>query len=254
MTSPTLLVLHGGGGPFTVAPLVRHYSSQTTVLAPTQPGWNGVPLPDSIRSVPDLARFHLDALADAGREDVVVLGSSIGGWIAAEMALQDLAAEAAGGQRRIAATVLINATGIDVPEHPMADFFALSPRELAEHSFHAPDRFFVDPATLPPAEQAVRRENAATLRLLAGDPYMHDPTLRARLAGFRSPALVIWGEADRVVDLGYGRALAASIPGAEFVAIPEAGHLPHIERPEATFAPIGAFLEKIGLEKIGAGL
>jgi pimeloyl-ACP methyl ester carboxylesterase len=248
MTTPTLLVLHGGGGPFTVAPLVRHYSSKATVLAPTQPGWNGVPLPDSIRSVPDLAGFHLAALADAGHEGVVVVGSSIGGWVAAEMALQDLAAEAAGGPRRIAAAVMINSTGIDVPDHPMADFFALSPRELAEHSFHAPDRFFVDPATLPPGEQAVRRANAATLRLLAADPYMHDPTLQARLADFRRPALVVWGEADRVVDLGYGRALAASIPGAEFVSIPEAGHLPHIERPEATFAPIDAFLEKVSAD------
>jgi pimeloyl-ACP methyl ester carboxylesterase len=60
--------------------------------------------------------------------------------------------------------------------------------------------------------------------------------------------LVVWGEADRVADLGYGRALAASIPGAEFVTVPGAGHLPHIERPESTFALIDAFLEKVGAD------
>jgi pimeloyl-ACP methyl ester carboxylesterase len=244
----TLLILHGGGGPFTVAPLVRHYAApeaaapETTVLAPTHPGWNGAPLPASIRSVPDLARWHLDALADAGHENVVVIGSSIGGWVAAEMTLQDQ--DAAGS--RVAATVIINSVGIDVPGHPMADFFALDPRGVAEHSFHAPDRFFVDPSTLPPQEQAVRRENANSLRILAGDPYMHDPTLRARLADLHRPTLVVWGESDRIATLGYGRALAAAIPGAAFASVPEAGHLPHIEQPEATFAAIDGFLDKLG--------
>lgn len=249
MTTPaqhtTLLVLHGGGGPFTVAPIVQRYSPRATVLAPTHPGWNGVPLPDSIRTVADLARFHLDALAGTGHEDVVVLGSSVGGWVAAEMALQDLARQADGSPRRIAGVVIIDSVGIDVPEHPMPDFFALDARGVAEHSFHDPDRFFVDPATLPADQLAVRQANAAALRTLAGDPYMHDPTLRARLAGLRTPTLVVWGESDRIAGPGYGRVLAASIPGADFVLIPEAGHLPHLEQPEATFAAVDTFLDKL---------
>jgi pimeloyl-ACP methyl ester carboxylesterase len=245
MKTSTLLVLHGGGGPATVAPLVQRYAPTFTVIAPTHPGWNGVPRPASIATVADLARHHVDALAAAGHEDVVVIGSSIGGWIAAEMVLQSLAAAAGGGRDRIAGAVLINSVGIDVPGHPMADFFALDPRGVAEHSFHDPDRFFVDPATLPPDQVAMRQANAATLRALSGDPYMHDPTLRARLADFSKPALVVWGESDRIADLGYGRALAGSIPGAGFAPIARAGHLPHIEQPEATFAIIDEFLAKV---------
>jgi pimeloyl-ACP methyl ester carboxylesterase len=251
MKTPTLLVLHGGGGPATVAPIVQRYASLTTVVAPTHPGWNGVPRPESVATVADLARLHLGALAEAGHEDVVIVGSSIGGWIAAEMVLQDLAAAADGGRSRIAGAVLINSVGIDVPGHPMADFFALDARGVAEHSFHDPDRFFVDPATLPPDQLAMRQANAATLRALSGDPYMHDPTLRARLADFSKPALIVWGESDRIADLGYGRALAASIPGAGFAPIAEAGHLPHIEQPEATFAVIDDFLA--GTAKAGGG-
>jgi pimeloyl-ACP methyl ester carboxylesterase len=70
---------------------------------------------------------------------------------------------------------------------------------------------------------------------------MHDPGLLARLGDVRVPTLVLWGEADRVVTPGYGRRLAAAIPGARFALVPRAGHLPQIEQAEATCAEIDAF-------------
>jgi pimeloyl-ACP methyl ester carboxylesterase len=81
--------------------------------------------------------------------------------------------------------------------------------------------------------------NAAVFADYAGDPYMHDPTLRDRLGGVTVPAAVVWGEADGVVDLGYGRAYAEALH-APFTVIEGAGHLPHLEQPERTLEVIGA--------------
>jgi pimeloyl-ACP methyl ester carboxylesterase len=58
----------------------------------------------------------------------------------------------------------------------------------------------------------------------------------ARLAAVTAPTLVIWGEADRIVTPGYGKEYAAAIPGASFRLVPEAGHLPQLENPEAVLA------------------
>ena len=80
-------------------------------------------------------------------------------------------------------------TGVLVPAEPMPDFFSLTPRGIAEHSYHDPDKFFVDPATLPPERVAAMRANLATLKLLAGDPYMHHPKVLRRLGDVTIPVL-----------------------------------------------------------------
>jgi pimeloyl-ACP methyl ester carboxylesterase len=205
------------------------------VLAPTHPGWNGTERPERLADVPALAGFYLDQLATAGHRDVLLVGSSLGGWIAAEMAVRD-------DTGLIGALVIIDGVGITVDRHPIRDFFALDPRGVAEFSYHDPERFYVDPATLTDEQRTQRIGNVASLRALAGDPYMHDPTLAARLAAIDVPTLVLWGESDRIVTSGYGRALAERIPGASFELILRAGHLPQLERPEATFDSIDAFL------------
>jgi pimeloyl-ACP methyl ester carboxylesterase len=227
-----VLVLHGGGGPFTVAGIAQHLATTHRVLTPTHPGWNGTPRPDWLDSVDELALFYLRLLAQRGLRDVTVIGSSMGGWVAAQMAVRDI-----GGL--VGRIVLIDSAGIFVPEHPVVDFAALSPREQAEHSWHNPDRFFVDPTTLPPERLAMMRGNMATMAKIAAG--MHDPKLQRRLGELMLPALVIWGESDRVFTPGYGAALTAAIPGARFEIVREAGHLPQMEQPEATLALIDGF-------------
>ena len=80
------------------------------------------------------------------------------------------------------------------------------------------------------------------MRAFAGDPYMHDPSLLGRLGAVAVPTLVLWGESDRIVTPAYGRSMAAAIPNAQFEIVREAGHLPQIEQPEATFRAIDRFL------------
>lgn len=232
-SGPAILVLHGGAGPASVAGIAEHLSRTFHVLMPTHSGWNGTPL--LFDGIGDLARAYLDVLHERELRDVFVIGSSIGGWIAAEMAVRDR-------EQRIGGLVLIDATGVWLDDEPITDFFALDARGVAEHSYHHPARFYQDPADLPAAHSAVRQANMVALRHYAGDPYMHNPQLLPQLAAVTTPALLLWGESDRIVTPAYGAAYAAAFGNARFEIIPAAAHLPHLEQPETTFARIEAFL------------
>jgi pimeloyl-ACP methyl ester carboxylesterase len=238
--SRTALVLHGGGGPQTVAPIVGHLATFMHAFAPTHPGWNGTTRPDSITSVADLAAGYLARLLDHGEHDVVLVGSSIGGWIALEMAVQAAHDERYAGL--IGAVVDIDGVGVVVEAEPVADFFALDARGLAEAAWHDPERGYMDPAQFTDEQRAVQQANGRTMAVIAGTS-MSDPTLLGRLGAVNVPTLVVWGESDRIVTPAYGRAVADAVPGARFTGIQAAGHLPHLEAPDATWAAIDPFLK-----------
>ncbi|WP_396327757.1 alpha/beta fold hydrolase [Jatrophihabitans lederbergiae] len=120
-----------------------------------------------------MAAVYTALLEELDLHEVTVIGNSIGGWIAAEIALT--------GSPRLGSAVLLDAAGLDVPDHPIADFFSLSMAQIAELSYHDPDAFRIDPTTFSPDQQAVMAANGAALALYAGTT-MTDPHLRARLA------------------------------------------------------------------------
>lgn len=229
----TVLLLHGGGGPFTVQSIAAHLSQTMHVVMPTHPGWNGTERPAWLSTIPELARVYVQMLEAEGYRDVLVVGSSVGGWLACEMALSD-------ATHRISGLVVIDGTGVEIAGQPIRDFYALDARGIAEYSYHDPDRFYVDPATIPAEQAARQRANMATMRVFAGEK-MFDPTLRTRLGQIQIPTLVLWGDSDRIVTPAYGEALAAAIPNASFSTVTDAGHLPHFEQPQATFAALDAF-------------
>jgi len=237
--SRTVLVLHGGGGPRTVAPIVAHLGASLHAVAPTHPGWEGTERPASIGSIADLASGYLGWLVEQGERDVVLVGSSIGGWIALEMA-----AQAEGDDRYaglVGAVVVIDGVGAVVEGEPIVDFFSLDARGLAERAWHDPDRGYIDPAALTEEQRAVQAGSGRTMAAVAGAG-MSDPTLLGRIGELEVPALFVWGASDRIVTPAYGRALARAVPGARFAEIPEAGHLPQLEAPDATWAAIDPFL------------
>ncbi|MER7930896.1 MULTISPECIES: alpha/beta hydrolase [unclassified Streptomyces] len=242
----TVLVLHGGGGPATVASLAARLAESGHVLTPVHPGWDGTPRPDWFTDVDDLVTAYLHLLQDTGARDVLVVGSSLGGRLAAEMALRDTAGVITG-------LVLVNAVGPEIDGEEVTDFFALDPRAQAEHSWHDPDRFHVDPATLPAAELARRQANMATMRLLTDGGRMTSAKLLPRLGRVTRPVLVVWGESDRIVTPAYGAAWARAFPAGRFVPVPGAGHLPHIERADVTAELIEAELRRTGTPRVLAG-
>ena len=103
--------------------------------------------------------------------------------------------------------------------------------QVADRSYFEPDKFRIDPAALPPAVRDAIPGNRASLAVYGGSS-MTDPSLRPRLAAVPHPTLIVWGQADHIADVDYGRAFAAAIPGARFELIATAGHLPQLETPD----------------------
>jgi pimeloyl-ACP methyl ester carboxylesterase len=231
-----VLLLHGGGGPRTVAGLGAALSEHAYVIVPTHPGFDGTPRPEWADGIDDLALAYLDLLDTLDLAGVLVIGSSIGGWIAAEMALRDT-------RGRIGGLVLVNAVGIrtDGPDE-IVDTRTLSPAEISALAFHNP-ALRPDPAALGQEQLAAQAANQRTLAVYAGERFTHDPKLRRRLHRVAVPALVIWGEQDGIAPVGYGRAYAEAFPRGRFVPIAGAGHFPHIEQPGGTMAAIGEFVD-----------
>lgn len=220
------LVLHGGAGPQSVsafAELLAH-KDRNRVITPTHPGFGGTVRPEGLHSIAGLATLYGCLLEDFALEDVIVIGNSVGGWIAAEMALR--------GSPRITGIVLVDAVGIEVDGHPVADVSGLSVPEIQALSFHDPSPFRADPGAIPDAQKTIIATNAAALAAYVGGPAMCDPTLVGRLGGIAIPTLVLWGESDQIVVPDYGRAYATAIHGARFEVLPATGHMPQMETPE----------------------
>jgi pimeloyl-ACP methyl ester carboxylesterase len=233
---PPLLFLHGGDYVLQNKPFLERLGRRWRVLAPRHPGFGRSPRPDSFRTIHDLAYCYLDLLDQEDLREVVLVGSSFGGWIALELAVRSLA--------RIRRLVLIDSVGVKFggrEERDIADIYALSEEELRRRTFFDPAAVMPDYAQLPDEEvAAVVRDRWATA-LYAWRPYMHDPALLQWLHRVRVPSLVLWGDSDGIVTPEYGRKLAAALPAASFVLIANAGHYPQIERPAAVAEAITRF-------------
>jgi pimeloyl-ACP methyl ester carboxylesterase len=230
------LLLHGGAGPQSVLAFADLLAEEghARVLVPTHPGFSGTPRPESLDTVRGLAAVYVALLDELDLRDVSVIGNSIGGWIAAEMALL--------GSERISSMIIVDGVGIEVPDQPIADFFNLTFPQIAQLSYHDPERFLIDPEALPPAARAEIAGNRATLAVYAGEP-MVDASLRGRLADASLPTLVLWGDSDGIANPVYGRAFAAAIPAARFQVLPDTGHLPQLESPRLLLDEIREFTE-----------
>lgn len=235
-----ILVLHGGAGPRSVAGLATALAEHAPapVVVPTHPGFEGTPRVPWLDSAADVADAYLDLLEKLGLDDVMVIGNSVGGWIAAEMALRDI-------HGRVKSMVLLNANGIR-PDgaDQITDIRALPPQAITKLSIYNP-ALRPDPTALSEEQRAVMAANQQVLALYAGPDFMFAPKLRRRLHRVTVPVLVAWGEEDGIVTPSYGRAYAAAFANGHFKAIPEAGHMPQMEQPGAVLAAIGDFVDTV---------
>jgi pimeloyl-ACP methyl ester carboxylesterase len=232
-SGPAVVLLHGGAGPASMAGFADLLAAETgaRVVVPVHPGFGGTPRPEALTTVAGLAEAYAGLLEHLELADATVIGNSLGGWVAAELALRR--------PERLGRIALVDAVGIAVPGHPVAA--PTTPAEVAQRSWFDPTKApSVDPGTLPEAAREVLAGNRATLALYGGS--MSDPTLAGRLVDVDVPTLVLWGEADRVADPDYGRAYAAAIPGARFELLPRTGHVPQLETPDALLEALRAFV------------
>jgi pimeloyl-ACP methyl ester carboxylesterase len=224
-SGPPIVVLHGIEKLATDPPLFDLLARRARVIAPSHPGFGRSPLPDWIDAVDDLSYLYLDLLDKLDLRGVVLIGLSIGGWIAAEMAVKST--------HRLSRLVLVAPFGIkpggretrDVP-----DIFALPPDEVSRLMWH--DRALApDPLTMPDdaAEQLLKHQEAAALYLW--EPYMHNPKLPRRLHRIDVPTLVLRGASDRLVSVAHVQAYCDRIPNARIETLAGAGHVPEYEQP-----------------------
>jgi pimeloyl-ACP methyl ester carboxylesterase len=206
-----VLVLHGGAGQPSITTTIEHFAQDSFVLAPTHPGWHGVPRPERVRTVADLAAGYLLLLEHHDLTDVTLVGTSFGGWVAAEIALQDSA-------HRIGRLVLVGALGPRIDGQPVTV-----------------------PTAPPPGQGGPGRAGIAALLEYAGDG-LEDPDLLARMAELKLPALLLWGADDTIVPPEFGRRYAEGLTNARFELVEGAGHLPVVQAPVEAFTLIDDFL------------
>lgn len=233
-----ILFLHGAGGVRPDDPFVGLLAQKYRVIAPSHPGFGRSALPDWLDSVDDIAHVHLELLDRLGLAQVDLIGTSIGGWIAAEMATKVPA--------RFPHLVLIGPVGVKtgpVDKLDVPDIFAIAQDKLQRLLYHDPQKFLPDIKALPDEQIAIMARNRETLALLAWEPYMHNPKLKHRLHRVSAPTLFLRGESDGLVSAEYLERYARLVPNAKIATIPHAGHAPQLEQAQATAAKVLELLE-----------
>lgn len=237
-TGRPIVFLHGAGGPKPGAPFLKKLAEHGRVVAPSHPGFGRSPLPSWVVEIDDLAYLYLDLFEQLDLRDAILVGTSMGGWIAAAIAIKNTT--------RIAKLVLVAPVGIKVGDRTtrdIPDVWWLPPDEVTKLTWHDPAKA-PDPSTFADAELEAMARHREASALYLWKPYMHHPQLRRRLHRIDVPTLVLRGASDGLVSDAYARAYAAAIPGAAFATIPAAGHVPQSEQPEAFVAEVTRFIER----------
>ena len=232
-----LLFLHGAGGFAPTQPFVPHLSAKHRLIAPSHPGFGNSSLPEWLDSVDDIAHLYLELLDVLKLDKVDLIGASVGGWIAAEIATKV--------PERIRKLVMIGPVGIKVgpPDKlDMPDIFAMPLVVVQKLIYHDPDKFAVDPAKRSDEQLAAMFRGRETLALLVWEPWMHNPKLKHRLHRIKNSALFIRGASDGLVSDQYMQAYAKFLPNARTMTLPNAGHVPQIEQAEAFSSAVLKFL------------
>ena len=233
---PPLLFLHAAGGAGTWLPFHGLLARRFEVIAPDHPGFGGSDDMPEVEAIDDLVYHYLDVLDRLGLERVNVVGGSLGGWIAAELAVHS--------PQRIKRLALLGAAGLRVPGHMATDVFLMTPDQVVTTLYKHPEPVLQAMPAEPDVDfiLSVQRDMAAVARY-GWAPYLNDPKLERRLHRIAAPTLVLWADDDRVVPIEHGRRYAERIPDATLRVIEDCGHAMYFERPDAFADAVTEFLE-----------
>ena len=223
-----VLLLHGAGGSTGWLRYVQSLARRYTVYLPSHPGYGKSDRPEWLETVQDLACFYTWFLEAQGLEGVRAIGFSMGGWLAAEIAVMC--------PHAFSKLMLVDPAGLKPEQGEIADIFIISPAQITQLLFHnpkqAPEYDQVYGQQLTPEQQDMAERNREMAVRLCWKPYMHDPRLRGLLARVKIPARIIWGGQDKLVPVNCGELYRQAIPGSELVIIDDCGHVPQVEKPE----------------------
>lgn len=220
-----LLYLHGANGAPAVLPFMQKLAERFDVLVPEHPGFGASDEPEWLENIHDLAYFYLDLLESLDLRGVHLVGSSLGGWLALEMAIRDTS--------RVKSLILVGPAGISVPGVMPGDIFLWSPEELVRNLFFdaaLAEKILALPQTPELLDTSLK--NRHTVARLAWEPRLHDPFLAKWLPRVRVPVKIVWGENDKILPMAYAQEFKRLMPQAELEVVPRCGHLPQTERPD----------------------
>jgi pimeloyl-ACP methyl ester carboxylesterase len=229
---PPLIFLHGASGHVGWLPFLDRLSEHFDVLAPEHPGFGSSDDPPWLDRTCDLAYFYLDLIDALKLDRVHLMGTSLGGWVAAELAIRNTS--------KLASLTLVCAVGILADGVPMDDIFRMSAEENARRFYHDPERVERRLDALATADVRVVAKNRSTVVRL-GYPRFLNPSLAKWLHRIDIPTLLLWGQNDGLVPPRFGHAYRELIPNSELVVIPRAGHAPFEEQPDAFLDAFEAF-------------
>jgi len=235
---PTVLFLHGAGGVPQWLAFFEALSEHYEVLVPEHPGFGGSDDPPWISSMPDLAMFYLDLAEELGLERVHLIGNSLGGWLAAEILIRDRA--------RFRSLVQLAPAGIRKKGVPCGDNFIWGPEEALRNLYH--DQSFADRIlALAPddAQMDAMLKNRFTVAKLAWQPRWFNPDLEKWLHRVKVPALIVWGDDDKIMPPANAALWTERLPDARLVMVEACGHLPHVEHADRVAGQVLDFLEGV---------
>jgi pimeloyl-ACP methyl ester carboxylesterase len=231
-----LVFFHGAGGMTESDPILAELSSRFHVYAPFIPGYGETEECESMRDMLDFALHGWDVVEALGLKNPILVGHSMGGMIAAEMA-----ALAPNDVSRLA---LICPAGLWLDDHPIVDMFSLMPYEMPKYLFHDPEKGAAamtsgldmsDPKFLQTYLVRNARQLGMAGKLLFPIP---DRGLAERLYRVKAKTVIVWGESDKMIPPVYGPAFQKAIAGSKLVNVPEAGHMVVMEQPGAVLKAV----------------
>jgi pimeloyl-ACP methyl ester carboxylesterase len=233
-----ILVLHGAGGNPGWLPYHRALAQQYTVYAPSHPGYDHSGRPDWISSMHDMAHFYRQCIEALGLAPVHLMGFSMGGWLAAELAAMC--------PPYLKSLTLVDAAGLKPQVGEIAEILMVSQDVVKKLRFYdpaqVPDYETLLNRQLTPAEQEMQWRNREMTSRLCWKPYFHNPHLSAYLRGVKTPALIVWGKQDAIIPVNCGELYRQALANAALHVIDRCGHSPALEKPQEFLTAVRAFL------------
>ena len=209
------------------------------VLCASHPGFGFSGAAPHVAGMSDMVVHYLDLLDALDLEEKPhLMGFSMGGWMATELA--------GVARERFDKVVLVAPAGLNDPAHPATNLGALAPQDLPAYLAHDVSvalRYFPDGSDAAFAEAfgTDRAREGETLGRLLAPFGMGHPNLRRFLGRINNPALVVWGEEDRLLPASQAPLFVDALPDARLILVEDAGHFVMPEKP-GTLTQVGDFL------------
>lgn len=237
--------MHGAAeGPF---PFHAALAQKFHLIAPAHPGCVGSAEDGTLESIDDLVFHTLEVMDALGLDRTDIVGTGVGGWLAAEIAARN--------PEKVGKLVLIGAAGLYVAGSPTGDLFmAVQPRNGGVADLRS--MLFADgegdlarslfPDSFADKAQGMRRYKVFRFCSRVGfkPPYFYHRKLRDRLHRFTGSTMVMWGAGDRFVPVDHAKAYGEALQGSAVELVEGCGHAVILEAPDAVAAKVSAFLSE----------